>query len=780
MEEELNNYYTDIFFQEKNDYSTIYNATEISSGKNVILKILDKRLIEEGPKDLLLKQIKREEELTKECKCDNVVELHKFLKTNLSYTFVYEFCDTNFADYMKENGPLDNNQKLFYKLVFSLAEILKVLNKKKVIHRDIKPNNIYIKLIDIESEKKIEENCIIKLGDFGSSIKREENDSIQIGTMLYLPPEMLENIDYDEKCDMWSLGITLYHLYMGYPPYGLEYDFESIQDKLYSDNFIFKFSDIPTLDILFKKLLEINPKDRMGHEEFYEYIHSKEFMHPKAIYKKEVYGKIYNEIEKIKQTNEYKNINIEETENESHNATKIKENELKEITKIAPSFDIVIPHKKEKEKQNKEKNIEYVNIIYYNEEKDKRYEKEIKKEIDRFEEQTTGTFFFIKDFISFQLIIEEIYKIVITDSRYVFDLIVTGKACEKIMKCLIENNDKYQICIRHICIFCMNIKEYSPLKAKYNKIVEIYKSKTKLINDFIKENAKKNKDIKPFPVNKFITYEEYQNEYFKSHFKISLFYGHQSQESYLDNLEKLKKRIREDNDHLILKEDKLIKAFETFDFKKDVENVNKNIIKEYSRNTFYGDLNRWLRNLNKYSYEEIAYFTSRFMLSLNDYAIEYQKYINENNKKLFRGTKMPLSSLLAYERAKGQIISLTSFTSMTTEEKIANKFARIRKNPKINKIQNEFSVIYHVINFHKDNWISNGVDIHEISRYPKEKEVLFQPFSFYVIKDVKIYIEERKARIDLETIGKKEILEKAIQGGKHVKYNKDLNIIESF
>ena len=44
---------------------------------------------------------------------------------------------------------------------------------------------------------------------------------------------------------MWSLGVTLYHLYFGTPPYG-KIDYDLIRDKIYSNNFIFKFSGIPT------------------------------------------------------------------------------------------------------------------------------------------------------------------------------------------------------------------------------------------------------------------------------------------------------------------------------------------------------------------------------------------------------------------------------------------------------------------------------------------------------------------------------------------------------
>ena len=110
---------------------------------------------------------------------------------------------------------------------------------------------------------------------------------------------------------------------------------------------------------------------------------------------------------------------------------------------------------------------------------------------------------------------------------------------------------------------------------------------------------------------------------------------------------------------------------------------------------------------------------------------------------------------------------------MSTEKLVAEKFSNKNKKP------DQFSVIFFIKNLYEDDWISNGVDIHELSKYKKEKEVLFHPFSFYIIKEVTIDINNLKAEIFLETIGKKEILEKEIQIGKYVKYNKDFNIVES-
>ena len=75
MLKEYRNKYKEIYKQENNEnkYYISYTATEIETNNLVFLKYYDKNLIDEGPKDFLLKQIQREEKLTKLCESQNVI-----------------------------------------------------------------------------------------------------------------------------------------------------------------------------------------------------------------------------------------------------------------------------------------------------------------------------------------------------------------------------------------------------------------------------------------------------------------------------------------------------------------------------------------------------------------------------------------------------------------------------------------------------------------------------------------------------------------------------------
>ena len=161
------------------------------------------------------------------------------------------------------------------------------------------------------------------------------------------------------------------------------------------------------------------------------------------------------------------------------------------------------------------------------------------------------------------------------------------------------------------------------------------------------------------------------------------------------------------------------------------------------------------------------------MYSLNNYAIQNKMYYNLDNldkTEVYGGMRIPYSDILAYVRAKGKIIVLSSFISASSRYQFANEKSLSEKNKK-------FIAFFIIKNNFKENWISNGINIANES-YKKEKEILYQPFSFYYVRDVLIDLNNYKADIYLETIGKKEILEEKIRFGKEIKYNEQENIME--
>ena len=88
-----------------------------------------------------------------------------------------------------------------------------------------------------------------------------------------------------------------------------------------------------------------------------------------------------------------------------------------------------------------------------------------------------------------------------------------------------------------------------------------------------------------------------------------------------------------------------------------------------------------------------------------------------------------------------------------------------------------FSVLYIIKNRWENDEISNCIDIQNISEHNKEKEILFQPFSFYYVEKVNINLSKYTADIYLETLRKSEIFENELSKGKEIFYDGEDNIM---
>ena len=774
----------------ENAYSPIKIYSAEKGEERVLLKVINKEILkEEEDYDFHIECIQKEIELNNLCNSDYILKLNRSFETDKNIVFELEYYDDDLKQYLFNNGKLEtklvgrDNLQSFKEITIAIAKAIKYIHEKGVVHRNIKPHNIFI---ESDSDGKKIKN--VKLGDFSTAIYiKEINDSEPMGTIFYTAPEIIKNLDYTEKCDMWSIGLTLFEIYFGVLPYGSVVNTKIMNDMIYNEKkFVYRKSGIPTLDILFRRLLQINPKNRMDSNEFYDYVTNENFLKPDviAINNKEEYLNLHEEILKSPQV-EYK----DESQQESLNKGAKEKQNIKKILGFVENgnlpdimnFSNGIINKEEK----------FNNIIYYDNNAQK-YKQNIFFDSDIFEQITPGAFMLCTSLDSLEIIRDEILRHRRVEKKVMFNLIANGRGYVDDLKKFFEKNKEFKKCFNKGCIYCMNKDKYEKEKNENPDFISLVTNDASQVIDFI--NDLSSKDIKAFPLTKLVTLIDYTNKYKERHEKISEFYGDLNKETYEKNKKKIKEIIEDDAKNKLLraKKEEVYKGLLLFNLEDDLKALDELIIKEYTKNTFYGDLNRWLMKGKMKYYEPVAYFTSRLMYSLNQYANEQNdpkneenpikccKYCKENKKELYRGAKLYYSCLLPYERAVGKIILLSAFTSTSEDENVALSWAGRSEENVIYKNSLKFSVEFKITNLYdeKNNWVSNCIDIQDVADQKIEKEFLYQPFSFYKVTSVDLDVKGHKADICLETVGKKEILEEQIKLGKKIKYNKSENIME--
>ena len=160
------------------------------------------------------KDIEREKrclEKTAEISHPNIMRLYYWEEKQGDLYLFLQLCDLTLRDWLNQRGKCSENEALFY--FEQIINGLSRLHELGLIHRDLKPDNIFLK-----SDQ-------ILLGDFGLSIEANFTASI-VGTPLYMDPRLLEKqyfenhmMVYDQTVDIWSAGIILYEMITGEHPF---------------------------------------------------------------------------------------------------------------------------------------------------------------------------------------------------------------------------------------------------------------------------------------------------------------------------------------------------------------------------------------------------------------------------------------------------------------------------------------------------------------------------------------------------------------------------------
>lgn len=209
-------------------------CSHIETGLPFALKSLDKTKLKSSAVDKLREEIRIMAKLDH----PNIIRLHEVFEDAKKIHLVVELCTGGeLLDRLHKQEGHHYTEKVACGYIRQMLSALNYCHENNIAHRDLKLENFLF-----ESEQP---DAQLKLIDFGLSQHFEKNELIlnPVGTPYYVAPEVL-NGAYDNRCDIWSLGVITYMLISGTPPFYGKNDVETLRavkvGKLVFDEKLFK------------------------------------------------------------------------------------------------------------------------------------------------------------------------------------------------------------------------------------------------------------------------------------------------------------------------------------------------------------------------------------------------------------------------------------------------------------------------------------------------------------------------------------------------------------
>lgn len=207
--------------------SSVYEGVHMLLGRRVAIKQLNPILEQ---KDGVKERLKNEAITLSKLKHPHIVAIFDYIECELG-TFIIEEIIKGIPlnEYIKnESGPIPEQKAIKYML--QMLDAIGYMHSKNIIHRDIKPGNF---VVTPEGE--------IKMLDFGIAQMLDSNaphltqPGTKVGTALYMSPQQVKGQTLDRRTDIYSLGITFFHMLTGQHPYSSKLSEYDIYNKIIND-----------------------------------------------------------------------------------------------------------------------------------------------------------------------------------------------------------------------------------------------------------------------------------------------------------------------------------------------------------------------------------------------------------------------------------------------------------------------------------------------------------------------------------------------------------------